>query len=55
MAIEETLYLSYTEAVLLHIELMRFWGETRYGVFDRGLVSQHWLARSRRLLMKVQT
>ncbi|MDH3600470.1 MAG: type II toxin-antitoxin system death-on-curing family toxin [Candidatus Tectomicrobia bacterium] len=38
MAIEETLYLSYTEAVLLHIELMRFWGETRYGVFDRGLV-----------------
>ena len=38
MAIEEILYLSYTEAVLLHIELMRFWGETRYGVFDRGLV-----------------
>jgi len=38
LAIEEILYLSYTEAVLLHIELMRFWGETRYGVFDRGLV-----------------
>jgi death on curing protein len=38
LAIEETLYLSYTEAVLLHIELMRFWGETRYGVFDRGVV-----------------
>lgn len=42
MAIEETLYLSYTEAVLLHIELMRFWGETRYGVFDRGLVESAW-------------
>ena len=30
-------YISYAEAVLLHIELMRLWGETRYGVFDRAL------------------
>jgi len=31
-------YLSYPEAVVLHIELMRHLGETRYGVFDRALV-----------------
>ena len=38
MATEEVVYLSYTEAVLAHIELMRYLGETRYGVFDRSLV-----------------
>lgn len=38
MATEEIKYLSYPEAVLLHILLMRDWGETRYGVFDRALL-----------------
>ena len=38
MATEETSYVSYLEAVLLHIELLRLLGETRYGVFDRSLV-----------------
>ena len=38
MATEEVVYLTYTEAVLVHIELMRHLGETRYGVFDRALV-----------------
>lgn len=38
MAIEETTYLSYSEAVLIHILLMRISGETHYGVFDRALV-----------------
>jgi len=35
---EPVKYLNYAEAVLLHIELMRIWGETRCGVFDRALV-----------------
>lgn len=38
MATKEIKYLSYAEAVLLHILLMRDWGETRYGVFDRALL-----------------
>ena len=38
MATEETAYLSYAEAVLIHILLMRFLGEVHYGVFDRSLV-----------------
>ncbi len=38
MATKEVVYLSYAEAVLAHIELMRYLGETRYGVFDRSLV-----------------
>lgn len=38
MATEEVIYVSYVEAVLLHIELMRLLGEIRYGVFDRALV-----------------
>lgn len=38
MEIKEVAYLSYAEAVLFHIELMRHWGETRYGVFSRTLV-----------------
>ena len=38
MATEETAYLSYAEAVLIHILLMRFLGEAQYGVFDRSLV-----------------
>jgi len=31
-------YLSYADAVLIHILLMRFMGEEQYGVFDRSLV-----------------
>jgi death-on-curing protein len=38
VATEGVVYLSYAEAVLAHIELMRYLGETRYGVFDRTLV-----------------
>ncbi len=38
MATEETEYVSYVEAVLFHIELMRYLGETVYGVFDRALI-----------------
>jgi death-on-curing protein len=38
LATEEIKYLSYAEAVLLHILLMREWRETRYGVFDRALL-----------------
>ena len=38
MATEDTAYLSYAEAVLIHILLMRFLGEAQYGVFDRSLV-----------------
>jgi death on curing protein len=35
---EETKYISYIEAILIHIELMRLLGEIRYGVFDRSLL-----------------
>jgi len=38
LATDEVKYLSYAEAVLLHILLMREWRETRYGVFDRALL-----------------
>lgn len=38
MAIEETKYVSYPEAVLFHIELMRYLEEVMYGVFDRALI-----------------
>jgi len=38
LATKEIKYLSYAEAVLLHILLMRDWGEMRYGVFDRALL-----------------
>lgn len=43
---EEIKYLSYAEAALLHIELMSIYGETRRGVFERGLVESA-LARPR--------
>ena len=46
MATDEVVYLTYTEAALAHIELMRYLGETRYGVFDRALVESA-LARPR--------
>ncbi|CAN5273163.1 hypothetical protein BH18ACI2_BH18ACI2_18540 [soil metagenome] len=38
MAIEEIDYVSYPEAVFIHIKLMRLFGETRFGVSDRSLV-----------------
>lgn len=44
MATEAVKYVSYAEAVYLHIRLMKLSGETRYGVFDRALL-QSALAR----------
>jgi death-on-curing protein len=38
MATDRIRYISYPEAVLIHIELMRLEGEIRYGVFERRLV-----------------
>ena len=31
-------FLTYTEAIVHHIELMRALGETRFGIFDRALL-----------------
>lgn len=38
MEIEPPRYISYPEAVAIHLLLMRGWGEVRYGVADRTLV-----------------
>lgn len=38
METEKTRYISYPEAVYIHIKLMRKLGETRYGVFNRELI-----------------
>jgi death-on-curing protein len=38
LAIEPAKYLTYTEAVVHHIELMRALGEVRFGIFDRALI-----------------
>ncbi len=38
MATEETVYLSFPEAVKFHVLYMRKVGETRFGVFDRNLI-----------------
>lgn len=38
MAIEETVYLTYSDAVKYHIIYMRKVGEIRYGVYDRNLI-----------------
>lgn len=46
MATDETVYINYEEAVLIHIILMRALGETRYGVDFRELVESA-LARPR--------
>ena len=46
MAIEETKYLDYAEAVLIHIRLMQVLGENRYGVDSRDLIDSA-LARPR--------
>lgn len=46
MATETARYITYPEAVLIHIELMRLEGEIRYGVFERELIESA-LARPR--------
>jgi hypothetical protein len=38
LATEDIVYVSYVEAVLIHIELMRLLKESHYGVFDRALI-----------------
>jgi death-on-curing protein len=38
LATEETSYLTYPEAILIHFETMDFFGEIRYGIFDRDLL-----------------
>jgi death-on-curing protein len=38
LATEPTRYLTYAEAVVHHIELMRALGEVRFGIFDRALI-----------------
>ncbi len=38
MATNETVYIGYAEAVLIHIRLMQALGETRYGVDFRELI-----------------
>ncbi len=53
MATDEIAYLTYTEAVLFHIELMRQLGEARYGVFNRTLVESA-LARARQAAVYAQ-
>lgn len=46
MEIEDTRYLTYVEAVFLHIVEMRRLGEVRYGVFQPDLI-ESFLARPR--------
>ena len=38
MATERTRYITYAEAVLIHVIVMRYFGETRLGVDDRTLI-----------------
>jgi death on curing protein len=38
LATDRTKYLTYTEAVFLHLDLMRLVGETRCGAFERSLI-----------------
>jgi death-on-curing protein len=38
LATEPPKYLTYTEAIVHHIELMRALGEIRFGIFDRTLL-----------------
>ena len=44
MAIEGIRYISYVEAIVLHFELMAYFGEVRYGVMEPTLI-QSALAR----------
>lgn len=38
MAIEGIRYLTYADAILIHIIVMHYYGETRFGAFDRNLI-----------------
>ena len=38
MAIKRFIYLTYLEAVEHHFDLMRFYGESRIGIFDKTLI-----------------
>ena len=38
MATESYRYITFTEALLIHFEVMRFFGETLFGVADRPLI-----------------
>lgn len=38
MATEETVYLEFDDAVWLHLDLMKEWRETRFGVDHRSLI-----------------
>ena len=38
MAIEKTLYIDYLEAVEIHFELIRYYGESRIGIFEPNLI-----------------
>ena len=38
MATERTRYITYAEAVLIHVVVMRYFGETHFGVDDRALI-----------------
>jgi death-on-curing protein len=46
LATDELRYLTYAEAVLIHIDLMRLMGEKPYGVLERSLIESA-LARPR--------
>jgi len=53
LAIEEAKYISYPEAIFIHIALMRLWGESHFGVFDRSLIESA-LARPRQAALYEQ-
>ena len=38
MATEQTRYITYAEAVLIHVVVMRYFGESHFGVDDRALI-----------------
>jgi len=46
LATEQTRYITYAEAVLIHVVSMRYFGETHFGVDDRALIESA-LARPR--------
>lgn len=46
MATEKISYVTYSEAIFLHVDQMRLAGEIRYGVFERSLIESA-LARPR--------
>jgi hypothetical protein len=38
LAAEPTRYITYAEAVLIHVVVMRYFGEAHFGVDDRALI-----------------